>query len=266
MDHGGAAWRTLSRIRERRPLVHNITNYVAMDLSANVLLAVGASPAMIHAVQETAEFALAADALVVNIGTLSDGWVGGMRAAIDQAVHRGMPVVLDPVGAGATAYRTQVATRLAPFATVVRGNASEIMALAGAGGRPQGVEAAHDVTSAHGAAADVARRFEAVVAVTGGVDYVSDGEQALHISGGDALLTRVTAAGCALSALVGACLAVEAVPLAAASHACALYGVAAQQAARTAQGPGSFRVALLDALYSLDEPTVRAGVDIQRSA
>lgn len=263
MEHGQAASRTLSRIRERRPLVHNITNFVAMDISANVLLAMGASPAMIHAVEEAAEFALHADALVVNIGTLSEPWVGGMRAAIDQAVHRGMPVVLDPVGAGATAYRNQVANRLAAFATVIRGNASEILALVGEGGRGQGVDATHDIQSALPAARSVARRFKAVVAVTGPVDFVTDGDRTLEIRGGHPLLTRITGAGCALSALVAAALAVEPNPLSAATHACALYGVAAARAAQTAQGPGSFRLALLDALYNLDPADAAGDMDIR---
>ena len=127
-----AVFSALEDLRARRPLVHNITNYVAMSVSANVLLALGASPAMVHAAEEVEDFVAISDALAVNIGTLSPPWVAAMRAAVMRARALGKPWVLDPVGCGATAYRTQVAAELAALApTVIRGNASEILNLSG---------------------------------------------------------------------------------------------------------------------------------------
>lgn len=259
MDHAQAAGQALERLRASRPLVHNITNFVAMDLSANALLAIGASPAMIHAVEEAAEFTRLASALVINIGTLSSAWVTAMRSSAAAAREAGKPWVLDPVGCGATSYRTSTALELASLEpAVIRGNASEIMALAGTKpGRTRGVDATDSSKAAVTAARALAQEFGCVVGVTGAVDYVTDGSLVLAVEGSHELITRVTASGCALSAIVAAFLAVEPDPLRATAYAFAAFAVAAQRAAHDAAGPGSARLRLLDELYTLTPAIVQ---------
>lgn len=255
---------TLAKVREHRPLVHNITNFVAMDLSANALLALGASPAMIHAVEEAPEFTAIASALVINIGTLSPPWVSAMRASAEAAAGAGKPWVLDPVGCGATAYRTGVARDLASLRpTLIRGNASEILALGGAAGGTRGVDSTASAYSARDVAAEAARAYGCVVGVTGEVDYVTDGRRSVAVHGSDPLITRITATGCALSAICAAFLAVEPDPLTATAHAFAVFGAAARQACDGAPGPGTARVRLLDTLHTIDEAALRRSVRIE---
>ncbi len=245
---------TLKALRAQTPLVQNIINFVAMDLAANSLLAVGASPAMVHAPQEAAEFAGLAGALTVNLGTMEAHWVESAEAAAKAAVAAGRPWVLDPVAVGATAFRRANATRLlACGPTVVRGNASEIMTLAGlSGAEGKGVDSTVGSDAAVEAARRLARQSGAVVAVTGAIDRVSDGTREASCANSHEMMTRITAGGCALTAITGACLAVQPDPLAAALHALAIYGVAAEKAAARARGPGSLRLHLLDELYRLD--------------
>ncbi|AYY15318.1 hydroxyethylthiazole kinase [Actinobacteria bacterium YIM 96077] len=256
-------WACADAVRRGGPLVHNVTNYVAMDLSANALLAVGASPAMVHAHEEVVDFALLADALVVNIGTLSPNWVESMRLAVRAATDRGIPWVLDPVAAGATSYRTQVgAELLAHRPTVVRGNASEILSLAGMTGRGKGVDATDESGDALEAAVALAQVTGGVVAVTGDVDVVTDRRRTAHVAGGHPLMARVTAMGCAASAVVGAYAAAVADPLMATASALAVFGLAGERAATGAVGPGTLRWRLLDELYALEQSTVLAGTRI----
>lgn len=250
---------TLERLRERAPLVHCITNLVAMDTTANLLLAAGASPVMAHAKEEIAEMVEAADTLNINIGTLTPDWVEAMAQAVNKASEVGRPWVLDPVGCGATTYRTETAASLTALQpTVIRGNGSEIMALAGAatGGRGRGVDSGIESVEALDAASDLAQRSGAVVAVTGGVDYVTDGTRIAAVANGVPLMSKVTAIGCGLSALVAACLAVEDDAVLATAHALAILGVSAELAAQEADGPGSLRWRLLDALAALDGGTL----------
>jgi len=250
-------WHLLARLREQSPLVHCITNYVAMDVTANALLALGAAPAMVHAAEEVEEFVGISSALLINIGTLSPTWVEAMMLAADRAASLGKPWVLDPVGAGATAYRTRVARELAGRGPAcVRGNASEILALAGASGRTRGVDSTQSTDEARDAAMDLAREFGCLVAVTGEVDYVTDGASTLAIRHGHPMMTRVTALGCALSATTAAFLAVERTPLSAAA-ALALFGLAGEVAAEGAPGPGTFRVRMIDNLHALDPSSPR---------
>jgi len=260
MDHAAAVWASVQRIRAERPLVQNITNFVAMDLSANALLAIGASPAMIHAVEESAEFTRIAGALVINIGTLQASWVTGMRSSASAAHDSRKPWVLDPVGCGATAYRTEIARELAAIGpTLIRGNASEIMALhGGKRGRTRGVDSTDSAEAARAVARELALDYGCIVGVTGEVDYVTDGRRTLAVHGSDVLVTRVTATGCALSALCGAFLAVEPDPLQATVQAFAAYAVAGERAAAGAPGPGTLRWRLLDELHRLDEAALQA--------
>jgi hydroxyethylthiazole kinase len=243
----------LALVRDRRPLVHNITNYVAMTLSANVLLAVGASPAMVHAQEEVEAFVDISASLVVNIGTLSSGWVEAMRLAVKRAVLVGKPWVLDPVGCGATPYRTAVAAELALLGpAIIRGNASEILSLAGAAGAGgKGVDSTASSEAAIGAAAALAKRTGAVVAVTGAVDYAIDGARLVAVDSGDPLMTLSTGFGCALSAITGAFAAV-APPLDAAGAALAVYGAAGKHAVRNCRGPGHLPAEICDALHAID--------------
>ncbi len=249
----------LAAIRERKPLVHQITNYVVMNETANATLALGALPVMAHAREEVEEMASLAAALVLNIGTLSPPWVEAMLAAGRAANEAGAPVVLDPVGAGATRYRTETALRLLDEVdvAVVRGNAAEIATLAGREAEIRGVESIGASDAAGELAVGAARKLAGVVAVTGAVDHVSDGQQTLAIANGDPLLATITGSGCMSTAMTGCFLAVRPeAPLAAAAEALVAFGVASEDAARTARGPGSFHAALYDALYTLDPATL----------
>ena len=260
-------WASLARVRDAAPLVHNITNYVVMNSTANALLAVGASPAMAHAVEEVEDFAAISRALVVNIGTLSAPWVEAMRLATATARARGIPWVLDPVGAGATGYRTAVAAELARLGpAVIRGNASEIMVLAGTvGAAGKGVDSTHSTDDALGPARALARDTGAVVAMTGAVDYVTDGERTLAIRNGHPLMARVTGLGCTASALVGAFLATGEERTSASAAALATLGVAGEVAAEGAAGPGTLQLRLLDALHTLDEATLRRRAHVEEA-
>ena len=255
----------LRAIRERKPLVHQITNYVVMNETANATLALGALPVMAHALQEVEEMASAASALVLNIGTLSDDWVEAMLLAGRAANRAGAPLVLDPVGAGATRYRTETSRRLLRDldVAVVRGNSAEIATLAGRAAEIRGVEA---VGAAGGPelARDAARALGCVAAVTGPVDHVSDGEQTISVSNGHELLGTVTGTGCMSTAITGCFLAVRPDdPLEAAVEALVAFGVAGEEAAKKAKGPGSFHVALYDALYGLDPDKLDKQAKIQ---
>jgi len=249
----------LAAIRERKPLVHQITNYVVMNETANATLALGALPVMAHAREEVEEMAALAAAVVLNIGTLSPAWVKAMLAAGRAANSAGVPVVLDPVGAGATSYRTETARRILAEIdlAVVRGNAAEIATLAGREAEIRGVESIAASDSAPELAKVAAQELRAVVAVTGPVDQVSDGERTVAIGNGDPLLATITGSGCMSTAITACFLAVRPdAPLVAAAEALVAFGVAGEDAAREAKGPGSFHVALYDALYALDPETL----------
>lgn len=249
-----------TRMRETSPLVQCITNYVAMNVAANVLLAAGASPAMVHAEEEAGEFAAIAGALTVNIGTLSPTWVAGMKVAIAGARAAEKPWVLDPVAHFATTFRRQaVADLLDLRPAIIRGNASEIIALGGGQSAGQGVDSGDAVSDAEDAARQLALSAGAVVAVTGAVDFVTDGERSVRISGGSPLMPKVTALGCSLTALVGAFVAVAPKqPFEATMAALATFAAAGEIAERGAQGPGSFAIRFLDSLHGLRSESLEA--------
>jgi hydroxyethylthiazole kinase len=252
-DWNDRATSALRELRERTVLVHSITNYVVMNSTANSLLAAGASPVMAHAQDEVEEMAGLASAVVLNIGTLEPYWVKAMELAGGVANQRGTPVILDPVGAGATRYRTETARALARDLdiAVVRGNASEILSLAGLDSTTRGVDAAHDVEEASRVAMELAATLETIVAITGAVDLVTDGRTVLRVNAGHSLMGRVTGTGCASTVLTAAFAAVESDFTAAAAGALAYFGLAGERAAQPAVGPGSFRIALDDALYEI---------------
>ena len=248
--------RTLRELRERKPLVHQITNYVVMNETANATLALGALPVMAHARVEVEEMAAVAGALVLNIGTLSEHWVDAMLLAGKAATG---PIVLDPVGAGATRYRTETAKRLLaelPIA-VLRGNAAEIATLVGREAEIRGVESIDAGGSAEELAREAASTLGVVASVTGPVDHVSDGERVLKVANGHELLGTVSGTGCMSTAITGSFLAAKPEkPLEAATEALAAFGVAGEDAAAGANGPGTFHAALYDALYNLDPSTL----------
>jgi hydroxyethylthiazole kinase len=249
-------WGDVERIRTRSPLVHNITNYVVMNTTANALLSLGASPVMAHAVEEVEEMAGLAAALVLNIGTLSGPWVEAMFKAAAAARRNGIPVVFDPVGAGATVLRTETSRRLLAevLPTIVRGNASEIRALHGAPGETtKGVDSRHGAEAAIDAARAISRQFGTTVSVSGAVDIILHGDATVRIANGHPMMPAVTGLGCTASALTGAFAAVNPSPFRAAVHAMAVMGIAGELAAEKAEGPGSFQVRFLDALYRLCE-------------
>lgn len=255
----------LTKLHEARPLIHNITNFVVMNSTANMLLAAGASPVMAHAENEVEEMVSFAGALVLNIGTLTDDWVDAMVKAGKKATALGVPIVLDPVGAGATALRTQAAQRILAETRigVVRGNASEILALAGGAGQTKGVDAADSVEAAAEQAVSLSARLQVPVAITGPVDFITDGNRVLRVANGHPLMSSVTGTGCGASAMIGAFVAVDAEPLAAAATALSYYGLAGQQAAEGAAGPGSFAVRFLDSLHGMTEAALLEGCRIE---
>jgi hydroxyethylthiazole kinase len=253
---------TLRELRTHKPLVHQITNYVVMNETANATLALGALPVMAHAPQEVEEMASVAGALVLNIGTLSEHWVDAMLLAGKAASG---PIVLDPVGAGATRYRTDTAKRLLEELeiAVVRGNVAEVATLAGRQAEIRGVESIGAEGSNAELARDASRALGSVVAVTGATDHVSDGGRVVAVSNGHELLGTVSGTGCMATSVTGSFLAAKpAEPLEAAAEALVAFGVAGEDAARDARGPGTFHAALYDALYNLDPATldVRAKV------
>jgi hydroxyethylthiazole kinase len=255
----------LGRVRAKAPVVHNITNYVVMNTTANALLAIGASPVMAHSEREVEDMVGLAGALVLNIGTLSDTWIEAMVRAGRAARKRGIPVVLDPVGAGATPYRTATALRLLAEVgpTIVRGNASEIRALRSGAGATRGVDSVHGTDEALDAARGLVAAHGCVVSVSGAVDLIVSSDAVARVGNGVPLMTRVTGMGCTATALTGAFAAVTESPFLAATQAMAALGVAGELAAERSSGPGSFQVAILDALAALtpDELERRARVE-----
>ena len=252
---------TLRELRKRKPLVHQITNYVVMNETANATLALGALPVMAHAREEVEEMVALAGALVLNIGTLSPHWVDAMLLAGKAANVHGIPVVLDPVGAGATRYRTETARRLLDEVkvAVLRGNQGEVATLVGVEAEVRGVESIGAGSEPADLARTAARNLGLVAAVTGPVDHVSDGDRVLAVANGHELLATVTGTGCMSSAITGCFLAVARDrPLEAAAEALAAFGVAAEDAAPAAKGPGSFHVGLYDALAGLEPETLDA--------
>lgn len=267
LDMAKRAAESLTRIRERKPLVHNITNYVVMNFTANALLACGASPVMAHAVEEVEEMVSLAGALVLNIGTLSLPWIQAMLKAGKRANELGVPVILDPVGAGATALRTSSSKRIIQEISVqvIRGNASEILSLGGE--RPasgtKGVDSVHTVDQVKETAVDLARDLKTTLAITGAVDLVTDGKRTCRVYNGHEMMSRLTGTGCAATAIMGAFHAVEPDPIEAAVQGLCYFGLAGEKAAVRAQGPGSFQVALLDALYGMKGEELRSGARIE---
>lgn len=247
-------WEAIQSVKNQSPLVHNITNYVVMNNTANALLAAGASPIMAHAHPEVEDMVALCGATVINIGTLSEYWVDSMLKAATKANTINKPWVLDPVGAGATAYRDETAARLLNLKpTVIRGNASEIMALAKTSQtKTKGVDSVHQSTEAVEAALWLSQTVGSVVCISGATDVVVSGNEKILLTNGHALMQQVTGLGCSASALVAAFVANDkSNPLQATAAAMALLSVAGELAEKQSAGPGSLQANLLDKLHNI---------------
>ena len=256
----------LKALRTKKPLIHNITNFVVMNYTANALLACGASPVMAHAPEEVEEMVSFAGALVLNIGTLTSTWIDSMLIAGKKANELNIPIVLDPVGSGATKLRTESAKRLINelSVSVIRGNASEVLSLAQEGSRTKGVDSIHSVEEAADAALMLAKELNTTLAITGPIDLITDGERIYKVLNGHELMGFVTGTGCTATALIGAFLSVDTDPVSATTTALAYFGLAGERGAAHSKGPGTFQIALLDALFTINEEQVRKGVRIEK--
>jgi hydroxyethylthiazole kinase len=261
-------WSDVVKIREKSPLVHNITNYVVMNSTANALLALGASPVMAHAKEEVSDMVNIAKALVINIGTLSEKWIQSMYKAALHAKNAGVPIVLDPVGAGATPYRTETTKNLlvAVNPTIIRGNASEIMAIVQAEAKTKGVDSLASSESAIEAAKQLAKSHQCAVCISGETDYIVEDDQIIQVKNGHPMMPRVTGFGCTASALCGAFIAANPSASTASAHAMAVMGIAGELAAKQAKGPGSLQMHFLDALYNLTETDITERVKLELSS
>jgi hydroxyethylthiazole kinase len=261
------AGQSLASLRSTRPLIHNITNYVVMNYTANALLAMGVSPVMAHAPEEVEEMVSLAGALVLNIGTLSSEWIDSMVKAGRRANEKGVPVILDPVGSGATRMRTESAKRICRelSVSVIRGNASEVLSLSQEGSRTKGVDSIHGVDEAAESARKLAVELGTTLAITGAVDLVTDGKQTLRVHNGHSLMGCVTGTGCTATAITGAFLAVSRRTVEATAAALACFGLAGERAAEKADAPGSYQIALLDALFRITPEDLEKGARIERS-
>jgi len=259
-------WEDVEKIRQTVPLVHNITNYVVMNNTANALLALGASPIMAHAIEEVEDLVNISAALVINIGTLSGSWVAAMQKAMLKAQELNKPIVLDPVGAGATPYRTATIQKFLAtiHPTVIRGNASEITAILGEDAKTKGVDSHQIPELAVDAAKALAKSCQCTVVISGAKDFIVNAAEILKIENGQALMTKVTGMGCTATALIGAFLAVNSDSLMAAVHAMAVMGITGEIAAEKAAGPGSLQMHFLDALHNLQINDIESRLKLSR--
>ena len=255
-------WQDVQAIRKKGPLVHNITNYVVMNTTANALLSIGASPVMAHAIEEVEEIVAIAKfvggALVINIGTLSEKWIDSMGTAMAAAKAQGVPIVFDPVGAGASKLRTETCKNLLRDTnpTIIRGNASEIMALLDADVQTKGVDSSESSDAATDSAKAIANKYNCVVCVSGEIDVITDANDVLTISNGHEMMPKVTGLGCTATTIIGAFAAVNSNPLYAATHGMAVMGIAGEIAAEKADGPGTLQLYFYDALYNLNQDQI----------
>jgi len=254
----------IERIHQERPLIHNITNMVAMNDSANIILAVGGLPVMAHAQEEVGEMVKAAGALVLNIGTLTPEQIESMIIAGKVANSLKIPVILDPVGAGATNLRTESALRLQEKIkiNIVRGNFAEISILAGLKGNIKGVESIGTEKNSVEIACSLARKYNQVAIITGKQDVVTDGKTVIEIDNGSPMLGTITATGCMVTSLIATFAAVDEDCLLASTGALVCFGLAGERAAVKVQGPGSFKVNLFDEIYNLNEKIICEGLKV----
>jgi hydroxyethylthiazole kinase len=258
-----AIYEDILNIRKQAPLVHNITNFVVMQSTADALLALGASPIMAHAEEELSDIINIAQSLVINLGTLDAKWVNSMIKAMQLAFLRKIPIILDPVGSGATKFRTTSAKKLIRLIspTVIRGNASEICSLTGSA-YTKGVDSVLNPEQSVDAAIKLVTKHNCVVAISGATDICLTIDKKLYIKNGSPLMTKVTGMGCIASSLIGAFCAVNPDPFAAATHAMIINSIAGEIAAARAKGPGSFQPIFYDTLYNITEKTILEKIKI----
>lgn len=264
-DFAQKTWQNIEALRKKRPLIHHITNMVVMNTTANATLAIGASPVMAHSPDEVEEMVSFAGALVLNIGTLTRDLVQSMIKAGQRANQLSIPVIFDPVGAGATSLRTSEALRILEKVKmqVIRGNPAEILSLGGEKGHIKGVESFQETIEAVEVATLLAAKLGTTLAVTGKEDFVTNGNRSVWVSNGHPLMKQVTGTGCIATTVVAAFTTVDPDPLSAAATALGYFGLAGEKSAQRSGSPGSFQVALFDALYDLAEEEVRKGIRIR---
>lgn len=255
-------WEDIQKIRQTAPLIHNITNYVVMNNTANALLALGASPVMAHAIDEVEDMVSISSALVINIGTLSTTWIEAMQKAMLKAQELNKPIVFDPVGVGATPYRTANARKLleSVYPTVIRGNASEICAISEESVNTKGVDSTQKSELALAAAKELSHKC--IVVISGEKDLIVKNDRAIAIENGHSMMAKVTGMGCTATALSGAFLAVNSEALMAAAHTMALMGIAGEIAAEKSSGPGSLQMHFLDTLYNLKATDIESRLKV----
>ncbi len=258
----------LEEIKTKTPLVWNISNFVSMDIAANMLLALGASPAMAHALEEAEDFSNICKAingaLTINIGTFDNHWKNCAIKIAKQANLNNIPWVLDPVGAGASKFRNENAKQLLSLKpTVLRGNASEIISISGIKSSGKGVDSTSTSNDALDAAISIAKSEKIIVAITGEVDYVTDGSKIYAVYGGNEMMTKITATGCALTCLIGAGLTSEQNNLISTANIMGIYSVASEKALISSKGPASLRSELIDTIYNLTPAEVEKNIKIE---
>jgi len=254
----------LELIRKKKPLIHNITNYVVMNYTAMALLSIGASPIMAHAHEEVEELTSIAGALVLNIGTLTNYWVDSMIKAGKKANSLNIPVILDPVGSGATKLRTEAAKKILKEVkvSIVRGNASEILSLADENSKTKGVDSLHSVDEAAETGKILAEELNTVLAITGKVDLITDGSKTCRVMNGHPMMGMVTGTGCTATVVIAAFNSVNKNSLIAATEGLAYFGLVGEKAAEKTDAPGSFQVKMLDYLYMISEKDFMNGMKI----
>jgi hydroxyethylthiazole kinase len=257
----------LNLLRQKKPLIHNITNMVVMNVTANALLAMGASPVMAHAKNEVREMVTLAGSLVLNLGTLSEEWLDSMLMAGEKATKLNIPIILDPVGSGATSFRTASAQKLINTINirVIRGNPSEILSLGHESSKTKGVDSLHTVDDAAITAKVLAKQLKTTLAVTGPTDFITDGGRIIRILNGHPFMSCITGSGCMATAIIAAFLAVDSDAVSASATALSYFGLAGEVAGNNSFGPGTFMVQLLDALYSITPEMLEKGARIIES-
>ncbi|KAJ0810557.1 putative hydroxyethylthiazole kinase [Helianthus annuus] len=262
---GSTSWTRLSSLRQQSPLIQCITNLVSMDIMANTLLAAGASPAMVHSLLEIPDFTPHTQAVVINVGTLTPDWLPAMKAAAGVANQLGKPWVLDPAAVGASGFRLKACLELIELKpTVVRGNGSEIIALSMASlGSTKGADSLHESSDAVEAAKSLAKSSGSIVAISGSVDFVTDGQRVVGAHNGVPMMQKITATGCAVTALIAAFVATGPThAFEATASALSVFGLAGEIGMGLAKGPASLRMHLIDSLHGLDQETVMQRVKI----
>lgn len=259
-------WADVQAIKKQSPLIHNITNYVSMEHSANSLLAIGASPVMSHALEEVEDMVNIAHGLVINIGTLSPLFVEAVMLAIKKAKVNGIPIILDPVGCGATSYRTKTAEAIieTDCLTAVKGNASEIAALFGKQNSTKGVDSTLNPVDCISKAKTFSLKRKNIIVISGPTDVVTNGRSVFLIHNGHFLMGKVTGMGCIATAIIASFLAINKDPFIACVHAMCVMGIAGESAAQVCTGVGSFKISFLDSLFNLSLANIQKSLRIER--